>query len=716
MIDSATGVLAWTADNVVYGEHEITIRVDDGRGGFDEQTFVLDVNGGEAASISGLVFEGAESEIEAGTITVNPYLSVQDSPFLSADSFFIEDFEDGTLDLLGVTLSAGAAYSAAIVDSVDGDDGEIDGSGSQGTSWFAASGPQGITITFDESIIGEFPKQAGVTWTDGAGEITFRAFDSLGNLIEEVTSSNAGDVTSLAGETDEDTFFGAESRIGISSIFISNAVGGIEIDHVQYSLNEVLPPLESPWTVYLDQNRNGIFDDGEVSTETNSFGRYTFENLAAGSYVVAQEAKVGWQQTSPLGGTSEVSIDQGEDLRNVLFGNTAVPLINTNPEITSDPIITVVAGESYEYAPTIEELDGDTLTFDTPLAPAGLAVNPDNGTIRWTPRMDQIGTQNVLLRVRDGNGGFNLQYFQIEVAEPNSAPVIVSAPPTGPAGVGLPYEYDVNAVDAQDDAVTFSLGVAPEGMTIDEATGVVRWTPVVDQLGVQTISIVARDGRGLSSEQTFELTVELNPANVDPVFLSEAPVEVRLGDNYLYRVQTFDQNGDPTTLTLDEGPDGMTLSPAGLITWQPGPNQLGNQTVRLTVTDGRGGSATQEFSVSVKTQPVNFPPEITSVPLTAAIADEGYVFQPSAEDQNNDTLFWTLENAPLGMTIDPVSGQINWEPGVAEIGVHDVTLQVMDTYGAFSQLVYKLRVRAVNTPPVILTAPNTSGAVGATYL
>ena len=217
-------------------------------------------------------------------------------------------------------------------------------------------------------------------------------------------------------------------------------------------------------------------------------------------------------------------------------------------------------------------------------------------------------------------------------------------------------------------------------------------------------------------KQTFDLRVELNPENVAPVFLSDAPLEVRLGDRYLYRVRTFDQNGDPTTLTLAEGPEGMTLNPDGLMVWQPDPNQLGDQWVRLVVEDGRGGSATQEFTIEVTTQPVNFPPEITSVPLTAAIAGEEYLFQPTAEDPNNDTLFWSLEQAPMGMTIDPLNGQVHWQPAVEDIGDHDVTVQVLDTYGAGSQLVYSLRVRAVNTPPVILTAPPTTGAVGSTYL
>lgn len=42
-IDPESGVLTWTPNNLQGGEHEFTIRVEDGRGGSDEQTFTLSV-------------------------------------------------------------------------------------------------------------------------------------------------------------------------------------------------------------------------------------------------------------------------------------------------------------------------------------------------------------------------------------------------------------------------------------------------------------------------------------------------------------------------------------------------------------------------------------------------------------------------------------------------------------------------------------------------
>ena len=48
-------------------------------------------------------------------------------------------------------------------------------------------------------------------------------------------------------------------------------------------------------TVFLDQNRNGRLDAGEVSTTTDANGEYTFASLPPGPYTVAQAAQAGWQ-------------------------------------------------------------------------------------------------------------------------------------------------------------------------------------------------------------------------------------------------------------------------------------------------------------------------------------------------------------------------------------------------------------------------------------
>lgn len=168
------------------------------------------------------------------------YLSQNDSPFknLSSSYFHLENFEDHLLNTPGVTASAGGVTSVVFGptahDSVDGDDGVINGTGLAGDSYFSATGATGIRFTFNAAVLGSLPTHAGIVWTDGAGTTTFEAFDSAGVSMGLFGPFNIAD-GSNSGTTAEDTFFGVYNRGGISAIKISNTVGGIEIDHLQYA-------------------------------------------------------------------------------------------------------------------------------------------------------------------------------------------------------------------------------------------------------------------------------------------------------------------------------------------------------------------------------------------------------------------------------------------------------------------------------------------------
>jgi hypothetical protein len=90
----------------------------------------------------------------------------------------------------------------------------------------------------------------------------------------------------------------------------------------------------------------------------------------------------------------------------------------------------------------------------------------------------------------------------------NSPPRILSAP--AKLIVNNRYDYQVEATDAESDAITFSLETSPPGMTIDEQKGSVSWQISPDQLGVHKVRILAKDSQGAITFQEFELN--LTPA------------------------------------------------------------------------------------------------------------------------------------------------------------------------------------------------------------
>jgi hypothetical protein len=182
-----------------------------------------------------------------------PYLSTADSPFLAginAGQVYLEAFECGVLRVPGVTPSDGSVIPPGfegLIDSVDADDGAIDGSGLNGHSFFTGNGATGITFTFSQATLGAFPTQVGIVWTDGGGTATFEAFDALGVSLGVIGPVPIGDASN-SGETAEDRFFGVTFAGGISAIKISNTGGGLEVDHLQYGLypSTALGPCGGP--------------------------------------------------------------------------------------------------------------------------------------------------------------------------------------------------------------------------------------------------------------------------------------------------------------------------------------------------------------------------------------------------------------------------------------------------------------------------------------
>lgn len=203
-----------------------------------------------------LLAASASSPARADFLGPTPYLSFADSPFNGGafGAFYLEDFEDGALNTPGATASAGWSVlgPGVFTDSVDADDGTIDGSGAAGHSFFSAGTQSSLTITFDAAALGgSLPTVAGIVWTDvgsvgsgttGFGPVLFSATGPGGIPLGSIGPFTLGD-GSAAGGTAEDRFFGVTSAAGISSITISmsNSVDW-EVDHLQYGIRPVPEP------------------------------------------------------------------------------------------------------------------------------------------------------------------------------------------------------------------------------------------------------------------------------------------------------------------------------------------------------------------------------------------------------------------------------------------------------------------------------------------
>ncbi len=322
---------------------------------------------------------------------------------------------------------------------------------------------------------------------------------------------------------------------------------------------------------------------------------------------------------------------------------------NQPPVIAAIADQSLTVGESFGLQVQASDPDpGDTLSFTLATAPAGMGID-GNGLISWTPSSGDLGAHPVTIEVADPLGLSASESFTLTVMLPvqdNGRPVLEGiADRRVPAGTLVVINPTASDPDAGD-TLSFVLTDAPAGMTINAASGQIRWTPDNNQIGASLIGVEVSDADGLADRRLFRITViDGGPPVLDAIADQGARADVPFS---LTVTATDPDAGDRLAFSLDHSPVGMSLNPgSGNLDWTPAPAQLGNHSVGVTVTDSTGLSDSATFSISVgqARPPVAVDDAYQAVKGdTLTIAAPGVLANDS--DPNNDPLTAVLETGP----------------------------------------------------------------------
>jgi len=86
------------------------------------------------------------------------------------------------------------------------------------------------------------------------------------------------------------------------------------------------------------------------------------------------------------------------------------------PVITSNPVTSATVGDLYTYDVDATSFASGALVYSLVNGPAGMTIGATNGLITWTPRLAQVGTRQVTVRVTDAMGRMAQQQYSIAVA------------------------------------------------------------------------------------------------------------------------------------------------------------------------------------------------------------------------------------------------------------------------------------------------------------
>ncbi|WP_337175299.1 putative Ig domain-containing protein [Paludisphaera sp.] len=712
-IDPRSGAIAWSPSAGDLGASiPVLVRVEDGRGGSDEQGFTIEVVQGSGE------IHGAKWDDRDGNGVRNGRNLVTNFDFEMGYTGFRTDLVEAT------TLGPPGVFA------IGQDPSHFHGAWGSFRDHTSGTGLMMIINgqTASRGIVWEqdFSVQARTDYTFSLWAASSNP-DSPARLQFYVNGQMIGEDLELSSEVGRwrnlrATWSSDEDEI--ATITIRNyvdAYGGNDfvLDDISFATTGVSESGLADWTIFLDQNQNSRLDPGEMTTVTDANGEYTFTGLTPGTYYVRELEQLGWSQTYPVSPRSHVvTITDDQVVSGIDFGNRQTgDVSNNNPAFIDPPPVEIAtAGTLYRFDIAASDPDGDPLSFDLPAAPAGMTVHPTLGVVVWTPTADQVGEHPVVLRVRDDRGGVAIRSFTVTVSAANTAPVVGSTPP-GPATAGLPYRYAIAAQDAEGEATTFAFdGQPPAGMTLS-ADGVLEW-PSAGAAGDYPVVVVVTDARGAWSRHAF--TLKVAPAgspNAAPSARVDARTTAQAGRPYVALVRASDPDGDPLSYALIGQPEGMTIDAAGVITWTPAAAQVGGFDVEVKVSDGRpGGEVIRAFRVDVTTQGVNSPPRVTSLPRLAATVGTTYATTLRGSDPDGDPVSFRLVSAPRGMSLDPDTGAIRWIPAGDQLGPHEVVVEAVDPFLAASPQRFVVVVACANQGPTITSRPPTEAWPGDPYL
>ncbi|MEM8911061.1 MAG: putative Ig domain-containing protein [Planctomycetota bacterium] len=417
------------------------------------------------------------------------------------------------------------------------------------------------------------------------------------------------------------------------------------------------------------------------------------------------------------------------------------------PTIHSLPPATATIGRQKQFQIVATNSNGTTdgliysVHSSTSEVNNALTVNAD-GLVTWNAK--DLYNAPIEIVVTDAAGQVTRQAWhasQVNLYRLNEPPMIAPIKP-GPAVRDLPFRFQVNASDINNDELAYELFDADgqsltNGMQIDPSTGVITWTPDKgDELGMQyqvrVTEVVVGEEIPLSTTESFRLRVLNNaPPRVPDFHRLVASVDTTLTadlTNLADQASVIDPNGDTLTfaLAMDSPPAGLSISDAGVISWTPSLMHHGLHDILFTVTDGEA-TVHGDFEIQVL-RDLDFQPVIHSgLPRNSIAAGLDFVHQVIASDPDGDLLFYELvPGHPAGMSISN-QGVIAWKPTTADItgsGQAPYTFQVRvisdpsrDNLATLSPI-YELVVTdgLLNHAPEITSEPMRSATIGYEYV
>ena len=331
----------------------------------------------------------------------------------------------------------------------------------------------------------------------------------------------------------------------------------------------------------------------------------------------------------------------------------------------------------------------------------------EDSTVTYTPPAAFEGSDAFMYQAYDGLFYSDFATVSIIVAEPNVAPVLADIDPQT-IDEDTSLEIELIADDDNGDELIFEANSDQETITVDLVGATLTLTPSADWFGSSQISVIVTDDGAGSLSDTIQFDFTVRPVNDPPqAFALELPMDDAVimdslltfswhpafdidSDGIFYSISFL---GEAYSMALSAGLDTsivisvLEMPRESTISWRV----TANDSITFTQTEFN------TFSVDESVGYTNFPPTAENV-SAIVLEDSSEVVELNGQDENGDSLSFTLLSDPLHGTSELSEGLVTYTPFENFNGSDSLQFIVSDGELADTAQVY-FNVLAVNDTP-----------------
>ncbi|MDG6224448.1 MAG: putative Ig domain-containing protein [Candidatus Thermoplasmatota archaeon] len=202
-----------------------------------------------------------------------------------------------------------------------------------------------------------------------------------------------------------------------------------------------------------------------------------------------------------------VTVEDGNEGYDHLNFTLEAMNVNDPPVITTTPITSVSQDERYSLRLEAYDIDPVETVLTWELVTDAEWLSLEDDLVSGVPTNDDVGRYDLRITVRDGEGGFDIIEFRLDVIDVNDPPYWLTVPANATVREGQDYMAECLALDVDPgDVITYSISSTPSsGITVMSVSGIIRYQDPAP--GTYIVDLTATDGESVIWHK-FTLDVE----------------------------------------------------------------------------------------------------------------------------------------------------------------------------------------------------------------